>query len=66
MTKRTGITIEEIAATQGKTRSRIYQIAESKGFPDPEYTVGKNKIYDPRKVERYFAKRGDRRALANA
>jgi hypothetical protein len=54
-------TIKQIATAQGKCVQRIYQVALEAGFPAPLYTVGKNKIYDMRQVERFFASRTDRR-----
>ena len=65
MTKPPGLTIDEIAKAQKMTRSRIYQLSETRDFPVHEYMIGRNKIYDPKKVARYFANRTDRR-LATA
>ncbi|WP_157088076.1 hypothetical protein [Bradyrhizobium jicamae] len=57
-------TIKDIAAAEGKSTQRIYQVAMEAGFPAPLYVVGKNKIYDMRQVARYFANRTDRRKTA--
>jgi hypothetical protein len=61
MTKQ-GMTIEEIAAAQDLSRTRIYQISQSRDFPLPDFVLGRNKIYDPKKVARYFANREKRKS----
>lgn len=63
-TKRTGITLKEVFEQRGLNRSTGYYHAMSKAFPDPEFVMGNVKVYDPRKVDRYFAEREQRRRSA--
>ena len=68
MTKPPGLTIAEIGELypdRVKSKSALYWHVDSKDFPEPEYRIGRIRIYDRKKVARYFANRTDRR-LATA
>ena len=51
------ITISEIAKCEGMNPNSVRRLAREKGFPDPVRTIGSNKIFDWRTVDRYFRER---------
>lgn len=54
------ITLKEIAEAEGLHPVYTIKLAREKGFPDPVRMIGRNKMYDPRQVGKFF--RGRERA----
>lgn len=47
-------TIKEIAEAEGLHPVYVQKLAREKGFPDPVRMIGPTKMFDWRKVDRYF------------
>lgn len=63
MLQKSGVTLIDVHAKHNadKSPASTYQLANTKGFPDHEFKIGKTRVFDPRKVDRYFADRAKRK-----
>lgn len=58
----TELTIRDIAERYETSPTYAALLTQMKGFPEPEYTIGKNRMFDPKKVAKFFAERAKRKA----